>query len=326
MESKFLEVRSKKYQNNIERLVESRQKVRGDSYFDVEHLNTEIRRIFEAMVKVRDKRKVEYDKDGLELYLKSYLPNWTSSLEFYINDLVLYERTNKDSLKVFQDGLFTTQRILFLGDKYANLGYTGNTDPNHVNHALNFLRSFAYPDVILLEAYRKQMPGPFKKGYPFNIALVNSLYLLLDGKNKEASEHIAEKIQIKSISNHKYNSATLMAIKAIADKDEQALLLELNNMLSSQSKIVFPNFIMNYINLEVHSLYNLAGKIWGKSPIEPASEFWDPHFVQYNKEHNPDLLVDFSGISPTFSEWLKGLPENLSMTQLVDEVKDRLSS
>ena len=242
-------------------------------------------------------------------------------MKFTLYDYLLYKRIANDDVKSFYDGLFSVQRILFLGDKYSHMGYTGTTDSAHVNHSEHFLRSLACPDLALTEAYRCQISGPFKTGHPFSVSLINGLYLLLDGKKQETIDYLNESLKTKTINKYKYGLAILQAIKAIAEKDEDSFLAELNSMLKLQNRIIFPDYVMSFINLEAIGLYNLADKIWGKRPLEPESEYWDAEYIQYSREHKPEFLINFSELSPVFARWIKELPSEISMIELLEDTE-----
>jgi len=308
---------SKKNQTRIERFIAGRKEVRGDDYFTEERLISKVKSTFEIMVEVRDKFINEKPGEDLELLLKKQLQIWAISLRFTVFDYIFYERIINDNLEAFQNGLFTIQRILFLGDKCHISKYWDSYI------MINLRGGMAYYDGALIEAYKNQMPTHFKKGHPFNITLANGLFDIFQGNLQEASDYLDRRAKMKTLT--KYDKSFVLAAKAIADEEKKIFAQEIDTLLKLYPRQQFSN-LAEFINLEAISLYNLAEKIWGRTIAEPVSEYWDSEFIKYNGEYEPKFLLDFSEISPTFDKWLKELPENLSMIQLIDEFERSLSS
>lgn len=313
-----LEKYDKKTQLQIERFINSRKELYGENYFTKKYLVDKFRDIFTTMVQVRNKFRVEHSEDELEKLLKSSLGDWARSLRFTVFDYIFYERIVNDNIKTFQDGLFTIQRILFLGDRCHMSEYWDSYI------MMNFRGSMAYYDLELINAYKTQTPSFFKKGYPFYIALANGLSDIFRGNLQNASDYLAEKVDKKGLT--KYERSMLLATKAVADRDEAKFTQELDILVKLYPRQHFYNNLADFINIEAIGLYNLAEKIWGKYIPEPASEYWDSEFIKYNRVNKPEMLIDFSKISPIFNRWLNELPDNLLMTQLIDEIESRLSS
>lgn len=221
-----------------------------------------------------------------------------------------------DNLKIFHDGLYTTQRILFLGNK------CGNTDSYIM---INFRGGLAVFDKELLHAYLDQIPGPFKSGYSFYISLATGLYLVLKSELREASNYLGERLVMKSL--QKYERSILLCVKAIADRNKLLFVSEINNALKLFSRQNFYVNLADYLSLEALGLYNLTAKTWEEIPTEPESEYWDHNFFTYinNPDHKPDFLIDFSKLSPLFAKWIEELSPELIMTDLVKDIENSKS-
>lgn len=320
MESHYLSKRSKKVREKIERFIEGRRRLYGDNYFTKEYLIEDIKRIFNAMIMVREKFKKEHSDSDLEQRLKGYFPNWTISIGRTMYDYVFYERMINDNLEIFYNGLSTAQRILFLGDKCHVMKYWDSYI------IINFREELAVFDNNLINAYLNQIPGPFKAGHPTNVSLSNGLYLVLHSKLQEASDYLNERSKMKTLT--KYDSSRLLAIKAIADKDEKSFIFEVSNLLELYPRQHISNNLADYLNLDVLGLYNLAQKVWGETPTEPKSEYWDSEFFEYERDptRKPKIFIDFSRLSPLFAKWVNELPPKLNITHLIADIESAKSS
>lgn len=319
MESKYLSKHSQKVKEKIERFIAGRRRLYGDNYFTKEYLIEDIKRIFSAMITVREKFKKEHSESDLEQRLKGYFPNWTTSIGETAYDYIFYERMINDNLEIFYNGLSTAHRILFLGDKCHVMKYWDSYI------MISFRGELAVFDNDLIKAYLNQIPGPFKAGYPTNVSLSNGLYLVLRSKLQEASDYLNERSKMKTLT--KYDSSRLLAIKAIADKDEKSFIFEVSNLLELYPRQHISNNLADYLNLDVLGLYNLATKVWGETPTEPESEYWDHDFFAYinDSDHKPDFLIDFSKLSPLFAKWIEELPPELTMTDLIKDIENSKS-
>lgn len=316
MESHYLSKGSQKVREHIERFIAGRRRLDGDNYFTKRYLLEDIKRIFGAMIRVREKFKKEYPDSDLEQRLKGYFPNWTISIGRTMYDYVFYERMINDNLEIFYNGLSTAQRVLFLGDKCHVMKYWDSYI------MINFRGALAVFDNDLINVYLNQIPGPFKAGHPTNVSLSNGLYLVLSSKLQEASDYLNERSKMKILT--KYDSSRLLAIKAIADKDEKTFLSEVSNLLELCPRQHIYNNLADYLNLDVLGLYNLATKVWGETLTEPESEYWDSEFFKYVRDpaRKPKILIDFSELSPLFAKWISELPQELNISHLIADIEN----
>jgi len=323
MESKYLNKHNKKVREQIERFVEGRKRLHGEDYFIMEYMIDDIKNTFNTMIIVRDKFKKEQPDVNLEELLKRKFPVWTDSVGRTMHDYIFYERMTNDNLKIFYDGLYTIQRILFLGDKYGSRGYWGGNTDSYI--MINFRGGLAVYDKELVHAYLDQIPGPFDSGYPFYVSLATSIYLVLKSKLREASNYLKERLEMKRLTQ--YEHSILLCVKAIADRDELSFISEINNTLKLYPRQHFYSNLADYLSLEALGLYNLTTKVWGETPTEPESEYWDHDFFTYinDSDHKPDFLIDFSKLSPLFAKWIEKLPLELTITDLIKDIENSKS-
>lgn len=309
-----LEKYDKNTQAQIKRYIEGKKKLHGDSYFTEEFLANDIKRLFGVMVQVQQKFKRERPNENLENLLQQMIPNWMKSISAVIFDYAFYKRILDDDLATFLNGLYTSQRILFLGDKRRQI-----SGDSRSYIMINVRGGLAYYDEDLVKAYLSQIPAPFNDGYGFYVSLANALYSIFSGEMQKAADYLKQRIEMKTLK--KYEESMLVAVKAIADKDEDIFLSELGNLLNLYPKQHFYNNLADYINIEAIGLYNLAEKIWGRKLEGPRSEFWDAEFVKFSKEHQPDFVIDFSNLSQLFAKWLLELPVEINMIELIGDIE-----
>jgi len=323
MESNYLSKRSKKAREHIERFIEGRRELYGDNCFTKEYLTEKIIKIFNALVTERKEGEKEHFGNDLEQRLKQYFPARTVGIGNAIYNYIFYERMVNDNLDAFYNGLYTAQRIFFIGDRYGSRGRWAENIYSYI--MIRFRSGLAVYDEQLVNAYVKQIPGPFTSGYPFYVSLATGLYLIFESKLQEASSFLEKRLKLKSTS--KYERSILLAVKAIADKDKLSFVSEVNNSLKLYSRQSFYCNLADDLSLEALSLYNLANRVWGETPAEPESEYWDHEFYRYinNTNLKPKILPDFSKLSPLFEKWIKELPSETAITDLDDDIKKHKS-
>ncbi len=309
----------KKYSKNhiaeILRYVVFKKRNYHPKYFKREYLIKEFERSFVSAYDDYNKVKDTNPDYLVEEILRGDFRYLLASINKILTDYTLHERIMKNNMEIFLNGIYTRQRLLFLANilKYPKL------DTDRAYMMINFRGSFAYFDHEIVDKFLVYFPEPFKTGYSFYVAYANGLNLIFNGKLEETSSYLNKKSKLKKLT--KYERSTLLTLKAIADENEKAFAFELDNTLDLYHRQIFYLNLADFIGIEPHGLYNIAKKVWGRFPGEPDKEFWDHDFVVYSKNKKPKLLLDFSQISPLLESWLKKLPSDIKITELMEDFK-----
>lgn len=215
------------------------------------------------------------------------------------------------------DGLYTRQRLISLMYVANKLDYSA--------HLYDLVYAVSINDKKLIEAFLKNLPGPFDD--EFNKVwkiLTKSLYLIFD-KNKtqekidEVRDEIKRILELKSV--QQYLKSFLKCFYDIINHDYDFFSEHVTDVLKSHDKIDSFYDRVGYVSLYSLAFYNLAYFDKDRKtpmPAEPVHPLWDSELwheiIKDNQKR--EYIIDIEKVSPVLKRWMDTLPAKIDFEEL----------